>query len=60
MGPLRYLWLRRMHLARRALLLASEGGATVTSIAMAHGFWELGHFSVAYPRPLRGNSDGVA
>ncbi len=48
MGPVRYLWLRRMHLARRALLMASEGSATVTSIAMAHGFWELGRFSVAY------------
>ncbi len=47
MGPVRYLWLRRMHLARRALL-ANEGDATVTSIAMAHGFWELGRFSVAY------------
>ncbi len=50
MGPVRYLWLRRMHLARRALSLANEGGATVTSIAMAHGFWELGRFSVAYRR----------
>ena len=48
MGPVRYLWLRRMHLARNALLLASEGGVTVTSIATAHGFWELGRFSVAY------------
>jgi AraC-like DNA-binding protein len=48
MGPVRYLWLRRMHLARRALLLASAEQATVTSIAMAHGFWELGRFSVAY------------
>jgi len=47
MGPVRYLWLRRMHLARRALL-ANGGDATVTSIAMAHGFWELGRFSVAY------------
>ena len=47
MGPVRYLWLRRMHLARRALL-ANEGDATVTSIAMAHGLWELGRFSVAY------------
>ncbi|HKI14450.1 MAG TPA: helix-turn-helix domain-containing protein [Roseiarcus sp.] len=47
MGPVRYLWLRRMHLARRALL-ANEGDATVTSIAMAHGFCELGRFSVAY------------
>ncbi len=48
MGPVRYLWLRRMNLARHALWLASEGAATVTSIAMAHGFWELGRFSVAY------------
>jgi len=48
MGPVRYLWLRRMHLARGALAMASEGSATVTSIAMAHGFWELGRFSVAY------------
>ncbi len=48
MGPVRYLWLRRMHLARHALSLGSDGGATVTSIAMAHGFWELGRFSVAY------------
>src|SRR5208283_1508948 len=48
MGPVRYLWLRRMHLARSALLLAREGGAAVTSIAMAHGFWELGRFAVAY------------
>ncbi len=47
MGPVRHLWLRRMHLARRALL-ANEGDATVTSIAMAHGFLELGRFSVAY------------
>ena len=55
MGPARYLWLRRLHLARRALLLASEGGATVTSVAMAHGFWELGRFSVGY-RALFGES----
>jgi len=48
MGPVRYLWLRRMHLARRALNQANSGDATVTSIAMAHGFWELGRFSVAY------------
>jgi AraC-like DNA-binding protein len=48
MGPVRYLWLRRMHLARRALSLASEGAATVTSIAMAHGFWELGRFAGDY------------
>ena len=48
MRPVRYLWLRRMHLARRALQIAGEASTTVTSIAMAHGFWELGRFSVAY------------
>jgi AraC-like DNA-binding protein len=48
MSPVRYLRLRRMNLARHALWLASEGAATVTSIVMAHGFWELGRFSVAY------------
>jgi AraC-like DNA-binding protein len=48
MGPIRYLWLRRMHLARRALLGADPATATVTRIATDHGFWELGRFSVAY------------
>jgi len=48
MGPIRYLWLRRMHLARSALLFADPAKATVTQIATDHGFWELGHFSVAY------------
>jgi transcriptional regulator GlxA family with amidase domain len=48
MGPIRYLWLRRMHLARRALLDADPAKATVTQVATDHGFWELGHFSVAY------------
>ncbi|WP_354258555.1 helix-turn-helix domain-containing protein [Bradyrhizobium sp. F1.13.3] len=48
MGPVRYLTLRRMHLARRALTRALPGSATVTQIATTHGFWELGRFSVAY------------
>ena len=48
MGPVRYLWLRRMHLARRALALADRSTTTVTEIATAHGFWELGRFSVSY------------
>ncbi len=47
-GPVRYLWLRRMHLARQALLHANASDATVTRIATAHGFWELGRFSVEY------------
>jgi AraC-like DNA-binding protein len=48
MGPIRYLWLRRMHLARRALLSADPEKATVTQMATDYGFWELGRFSVSY------------
>jgi AraC-like DNA-binding protein len=48
MGPVRYLWLRRMHLARRALMEASPQTATVARIAMEYGFWELGRFAVRY------------
>ena len=48
MGPRRYLWLRRMQHVRHALALADPRGATVTDIATAHGFWELGRFAVAY------------
>lgn len=48
MGPNRYLTLRRMHLAHRALMQADPSKATVTHIATDHGFWELGRFAVAY------------
>src|SRR5262249_38677047 len=48
MSPQRYLWLRRMNLARRALSLAHPKLATVTEIATHHGFWGLGRFAVAY------------
>ena len=50
MGPVRYLWHRRMHLARRDLLRRSAGQATVTAIATRHGFWELGRFATEYRR----------
>jgi AraC-like DNA-binding protein len=58
MSPVHYLWLRRMHLARLALMRADPRTATVTRIATDHGFWELGRFSVEY-RALFGESPTV-
>ena len=55
MSPMRYLWLRRMYLAHRALRMADPAAASVTEIATNYGFWELGRFSVAY-RSLFGDS----
>jgi len=55
MSPKRYLWLRRMHLARRALRKADPESTTVTETATNYGFWELGRFSVVY-RSLFGES----
>ena len=55
MGPIRFLTLRRMHLARRALVQAEPTETTVTRIVTDHGFWQLGRFSVAY-RALFGES----
>lgn len=52
-GPIRYLWLRRMYLAREALVFADPGKSTVTEIALNHGFWELGRFAVAYKALFR-------
>jgi AraC-like DNA-binding protein len=59
MGPIRYLWLRRMHQARCALELADPARTTVTAVATDHGFWELGRFSVAY-RMLFGETPSAA
>jgi AraC-like DNA-binding protein len=55
MGPIRFLTLRRMHLAHRELLRADPSKSTVTRIVTDHGFWELGRFSVAH-RALFGES----
>jgi transcriptional regulator GlxA family with amidase domain len=48
MAPKRFLLLRRMHMARRALREAEPHAATVTAIATGFGFWELGRFSEVY------------
>jgi AraC-like DNA-binding protein len=48
MGPIRYLWLRRMHLVHSVLIQTVPGSATVTKIATDTGFWELGRFAVEY------------
>jgi AraC-like DNA-binding protein len=50
MGPKRYLLLRRMQLAWRALSRAKPGRTTVTDIATSLGFFDLGRFSVEYRR----------
>ncbi|SEN84851.1 AraC-type DNA-binding protein [Rhodospirillales bacterium URHD0017] len=59
MGPIHFLWLRRMHLAHRALLHADPAIATVTQVATEYGFWELGRFSVEY-RALFGESPSAS
>jgi AraC-like DNA-binding protein len=59
MGPIRYLWLRRMNLAHRALVNADPALSTVTEVVTEHGFWELGRFSVEY-RALFGESPSAS
>ena len=46
--PKRYLVLRRMSLAQRALRAAEPGATSVTAIGTRYGFWELGRFAVEY------------
>ena len=48
MSPHRYLWLRRMNLAQRALARAEPAAKTVTEIANDYGFAELGRFAGTY------------
>ena len=47
-SPKRYLLLRRMHLARRALRDSASDTTTVTQIATQYGFWHFGRFAGEY------------
>jgi AraC-like DNA-binding protein len=58
MSPHKYLWLRRMNLVRRALMLADHQVNTVTQVATDYGFYELGRFAVDY-RKLFGEPPSV-
>jgi len=55
LSPTQYIQLWRMHQARRKLQQANPELESVTDIATALGFWELGRFSVGY-RALFGES----
>jgi AraC-like DNA-binding protein len=57
-GPKRYLLLRHLHLARRALREAPPHTTTVTDIATRFGFWQFGRFAGEY-RALFGESPSV-
>ena len=48
MGPKRYLVLRRLNLARRALREAAPDTTTVTDVATQYGFWHFGRFAGVY------------
>ncbi|WP_431281143.1 helix-turn-helix domain-containing protein [Humitalea sp. 24SJ18S-53] len=48
MSPQAYLKTRRLMLTRRALQAAGTAPALVKSVALAHGFWHLGHFARDY------------
>ena len=47
-SPKQHIIRQRLQAARDALLAAVPGSATVTDIAMSHGFFELGRFAGRY------------
>jgi transcriptional regulator GlxA family with amidase domain len=48
MGPVQYLRVRTLNLARRALQRSDPALTTVTDVAMQFGVWELGRFAHRY------------
>lgn len=48
LSPLKYLQMRRLSCVRKALQKASPVWTTVTQVATAWGFWNLGRFSQEY------------
>ena len=46
--PVAYLTRLRLHRVRQALLAATHGSTTVSSVALDWGFWHFGEFSRAY------------
>lgn len=47
-SPMRLLRLRRLNQVHRALLAGSPGASSVTEVAMAYGFFDLGRFAQSY------------
>jgi AraC-like DNA-binding protein len=48
MSPLAYARLRRLNLARLALMRTERGSTSVARVARKYGFSELGRFAAAY------------
>lgn len=59
MAPRAYLKRLRLHLVRDVLSRTAADSASVTDIAMAHGFWHLGRFSQDF-RELFGSTPSQA
>ena len=50
MGPAHYLMLKRLSAVRSILRTADPDTTSVSKVAMDHGFWELGRFTLMYKR----------
>lgn len=48
MSPREFMTHRRLHLVRQALLQGGSGDCSVSTVAMDHGFYELGRFARRY------------